>query len=119
MISTSDNINRSIDVIAVNTEKKNPQYFELNYAIYIIMAKNGMSPLRVLIQPYPLPSSLLFGRAALLAHVVCDWRFLQLLQLCQSSLMLFGQQHWPDSLGAGELQAPQLSKACRRHEGGW
>lgn len=57
MISTSDNINRSIDVIAVNTEKKAPQYFEMNYAIYIIMAKNGMSPLRVLIQPYPLPSS--------------------------------------------------------------
>lgn len=91
----------------------------MNYAIYIIMAKNGMSPLRVLIQPYPVPSSSLFGRAALLDHVTCDWRFLQVLQLCQSSLMLFGQQHWPGSLGVGELQAPQLSKACRRHQGGW
>lgn len=66
MISTSDNINRSIDVIAVNTGKKTLQYFEMNYAIYIIMAKNGMSPLRVLIQPYPLPSSFPFGRDALL-----------------------------------------------------
>lgn len=33
----------------------------MNYAIYIIMAKNGMSPLRVLIQPYPVPSSSLAG----------------------------------------------------------
>lgn len=49
MISTSDNINRSIDVIAVNTEKKNPQYFKMNYVIYIITSKNGMSPLSVLI----------------------------------------------------------------------
>lgn len=48
MISTSDNINRSIDVIAVNTEK-NPQYFKMNYVIYIITSKNGMSPLSVLI----------------------------------------------------------------------
>lgn len=111
MISTSDNINRSIDVIAVNTGKKTLQYFEMNYAIYIIMAKNGMSPLRVLIQPYPLPSSFPFGRDALLDNVMCDWRFLQVLQLCQSGLMLFGQQLWPDSPGAGELQAPQLSKA--------
>lgn len=103
----------------------------MNYAIYIIMAKNGMSPLRVLIQPDPLPSSFLFGRDALLDDVICDWRFLQVLQLCQSSLTLFGQEHSPDSRGAGELQPPrpssplrpglcrqQLSKACRRHEGG-
>lgn len=80
MISTSNNINRSIDVIAVNTEK-NPQYFKINYVIYIIMSKNGMSPLSVPIQPYPLLSSLPFGRNALPDTVIRDWKFLRVLRL--------------------------------------
>lgn len=114
MISTSDNINRSIDVIAVNTGKKKPQYFEKTYAIYIIMAKNGMSSLRVLIQPYPLPSLFPFGRGALLVHVTCGWRFLHVLSFVRAV-----QCCLDSSIGlTHRVQEHCRLPSCPRHGGG-
>lgn len=81
----------------------------MNYVIYIIMSKNGMSPPSVLIQPYPLLSSSPFVRDALLNIVIRDWKFLRVLQLCQRRLTLCRRERSLDSLRAGTWQAPKLS----------
>lgn len=81
----------------------------MNYVIYIITSKNGMSPLSVLIQPYPLLPSFPFGRNGLLDIVIRDWKSLQVLRLCQRRLGLFGRERELDSPGAGRWQTPKPS----------
>lgn len=53
----------------------------MNYVIYIITSKNGMSPLSVPIQPYPLLASLPFGKNTLPDTVIRDWKFVRVLRL--------------------------------------